>query len=91
MPHPGYIRKTICEGLAYINLKTTVDDIINSLNEKQINELKLHYRKEYFGDDFSSHLKNIINFNIYSDKPRQDKNSFFEIIKIEKKIFIRYR
>ena len=37
MPHPGYIRKTICEELAYINLKTTVNDIINSFNEKQIN------------------------------------------------------
>ena len=84
MPHPGYIRKTICEGLAYINLKTTVDDIINSLNEKQINELRSHYRKDYFQDDFTAHLKNVINFNIYSDKLRQDKNSFFEIIKIKK-------
>ena len=84
MPHPGYIRKTICEGLAYINLKTTVDDIINSLNEKQINELRSHYRKDYFQDDFTAHLKNVINFNIYRDKLRQDKNSFFEIIKIKK-------
>ena len=85
IPHPGYIRKTTCEGLAYINLKTTVDDIINSLNEKQINELRSHYGKDYFQDDFFAHLKNIINYNIYSYKPRQDRNSFFEIIKIEKK------
>ena len=85
MPHPGYIRKTICEGLAYINLKTTVNDIINSFNEKQINELKSHYRKDNFGDDFTAHLKNTINYNIFNDKLRQDRNSFFEIIKLKKK------
>ena len=84
MPHPGYIRKTICEGLAYINLKKTVDDIINSLNEKQINELRSYYQKDYFQDDFIAHLKNIINFNIYRDKLRQYKNSFFEIVKLKK-------
>ena len=84
MPHPGYIRKTICEGLAYINLKTTVNDIINSLNEKQINELRTRYRKNYFEDDFTAHLKNTINYNIFNDKLRQDRNSFFEIIKLKK-------
>ena len=85
MPHPGYIRKTICEGVAYINLNTAADDIINSLNENDINKLKLHYKKEDFKNDFSSYLKNILRFNISSDNPRQEENSFFEIIKIEKK------
>ena len=85
MPHPGYIRKTICEGLAYINLKTTVNDIINSLNEKQINELRTHYKTDYFQDDFTAHLKNTINAKIYSTRLRQDRNSFFEIVKLKKK------
>ena len=85
MPHPGYIRKTICEGIAFINLKTAADDMINLLNEEQINNLKLYYKKEDFKNDFSYDLKNKINFNIYSNKPIQDKESFFEIVKLEKK------
>ena len=86
MPHPGYIKKTICEGVAYINLNTAVGDIINSLNENDINKLKLHYKKEDFKNDFSNELKNILSFNVYSDEPIHNKqNSFFEIIKIDKK------
>ena len=84
MPHPGYIRKTICEGVAYINLNTAVDDIINSLNENDINRLKLHYKKEDFKKDFSFELTNLFRFDINSDRPRKEENSFFEIIKIEK-------
>ena len=86
MPHPGYIQKTICEGVAYINLNTAADDIINSLSENDINKLKLHYKKEDFKIDFSNELKYIIGFNAYSNRPILNKeNSFFEIIKIEKK------
>ena len=86
MPHPGYIKKTICEGVAYINLNTAADDIINSLSENDINKLKLHYKKEDFKNDFSYELKHILRFNEYSDRPiLNKKNSFFEIIKIEKK------
>ena len=91
MPHPGYIKKTICEGVAYINLNTAAEDIINSLNENDINRLKLHYekeslRKEDFKKKFSNELKHILRFNVYSDEPKPNKqNSFFEIIKIEKK------
>ena len=90
MPHPGYIKKTICEGVAYINLNTAAEDIINSLNENDINRLKLHYekeslRKEDFKKKFSNELKHILRFNVYSDRPIQEENSFFEIIKIEKK------
>ena len=86
MPHPGYIQKTICEGVAYINLNTAIDDIINSLSENDINKLKLHYKKEDFKNDFSNDFKNLLSFNAYSDRPILNKeNSFFEIIKIEKK------
>ena len=86
MPHPGYIQKTICEGVAYINLNTAIDDIINSLSENDINKLKLHYKKEDFKNDFSNDFKNLLSFDVYSDRPILNKeNSFFEIIKIEKK------
>ena len=86
MPHPGYIKKTICEGVAYINLNTAADDIINSLSENDINKLKLHYKKEDFKIEFSNRLKYLIGFYAYSDRPILNKeNSFFEIIKIEKK------
>ena len=91
MPHPGYIKKTICEGVAYINLNTAADDIINSLSENDINKLKLYYkkedlRKEDFKTKFSNELKHIFRFNEYSDNLiHEKKNSFFEIIKIEKK------
>ena len=84
MPQPGYIKKTICEGIAYINLKTITDDIINSLNEKDINNLKLYYKKDDFKNDFSYDLQNKVNYNIFSNKPIQNKKSFFEIIKTEK-------
>ena len=88
MPHPGYIRKTICEGVAYINLNTAADDIINSLSENDINKLKLHYKKEDFKIDFSNDLKYKLGFSVYSDAPIHDKkNSFFEIIKIDKKYY----
>ena len=86
MPHPGYIRKTICEAVAYINLNTAVDDMINSLSENDINKLKLHYNKEDFKIDLNTELKYLIGvFNKYSDNPILNENSFFEIIKIEKK------
>ena len=86
MPHPGYIKKTICEGVAYINLNTAAGDIINSLNENDINKLKLHYKKEDFKNDFSNELKHVLSFDIHSDEPIHNKqNSFFEIIKIDKK------
>ena len=88
MPHPGYIQKTICEGVAYINLNTAVEDIINSLSENDINKLKLHYKKEDFKNDFSNDLKYKLRFSVYSDAPIHDKkNSFFEIIKIDKKYY----
>ena len=89
IPHPGYIQKIICEGVAYINLNTAADDIINSLDEEQINKLKLHYKKEDFKNDFFYDLKGDVDFNIYSNNPPiENKKSFFEII-IFKKSFKR--
>ena len=85
MPHSGYIRKTICEGLAYINLNTAADDIINSLSENDINSLKLYYRKDDFKNNFIDDLQNRVKFNIFSNKPIQNEKSFFEIVKIDKK------
>ena len=83
MPHSGRIRKTICEGLAYVNLDTIFDDIINSISEDEINNLKVLYKKEDFKNSFTYDLKNF-NFNIYSNKPIQNEVSFFEIVKLEK-------
>ena len=60
-----------------------LDDIINSLSEDEINNLKAYYKKEDFKDSFSYDLKNF-NFNIYSNKPIQNEVSFFEIVKLEK-------
>ena len=68
MPHSGRIRKTICEGLTYINLNTMVNNIINSLNENDINKLKLYYKKEDFKNDFSFDLRYKVDFNIYPKK-----------------------
>ena len=86
MPHPGYIKKTICEGVAYINLNTVAGDIINSLNENDINKLKLHYKKEDFKNNLTYDFKHLLSFDVHSDEPIHNKqNSFFEIIKIEKK------
>ena len=86
MPHPGYIQKTICEGVAYINFKTAIDDLINSLSENDINTLKLHYKKEDFKNDLDNELKYLVGiYNKYSDRPILNENSFFEIIKIEKR------
>ena len=83
MPHSGRIRKTICEGLAYVDLNTMLDDIINSLSKDEINNLKAYYKREDFKNSFGRDLRNF-DFNIYSEKPIQNEDSFFEIIKLEK-------
>ena len=85
MPHSGYIQKIICEGLAYINLKTITEDIINSLGKDDIDKLKLHYKKDDFKNDFKYDLIFKLNFNILPDNPIKDKKSFFKIIKTKKK------
>ena len=88
MPHSGRIKKTICEGLMYINLNTIFEDIINSLNENDINKLKMYYKKEDFENEFRYDLRYKVDFNIKSKllNRSQDKIIFFEIVKIEKNI-----
>ena len=83
MPHSGHIKKTICEGLAYVNFNTMLDDIINSLSEDEINNLKAYYKKEDFKFSLGSDLRNT-DFNIYSDRPIKNEVSFFEIVKLKK-------
>ena len=83
MPHSGHIKKTICEGLAYVNFNTMLDDIINSLSEDEINNLKAYYKKEDFKLSLGRDLRRT-DFNIYSDRPIQNEVSFFEIVKLKK-------
>ena len=83
MPHSGHIKKTICEGLAYVNFNTMLDDIINSLSEDEINNLKAYYKKEDFKFSLGRDLRNT-DFNIYSDRPIKNEVSFFEIVKLKK-------
>ena len=83
MPHSGHIKKTICEGLAYVNFNTMLDDIINSLSEDEINNLKAYYKKEDFKFSLGNDLRHT-DFNIYSDRPIKNEVSFFEIVKLKK-------
>ena len=80
MPHSGRIKKIICEGVTYIEIKKIVDKIINLLKEEQINELKKHFGKE----DFKSDLLKKILFNVEFYMRNYEGKTFFQIIKIEK-------
>ena len=85
MPRTGYLKETICEGLAYINLNTAADDIINSISDVELDNLRLFYKKNDFKNDFIYDIKKYFDFNIFSNKPIQNEKSFFEIVKIDKK------
>ena len=82
MPHSGRIKRTICEGLAYINLNTMFDDLINSLTQNQVNELKKYYGNDFFKPNLISNFKS--NFDIYTRRPIQKEKSFFEVLKTGK-------
>ena len=84
MPHSGRIKKTICEGLMYININSVTDDLIDSFNINYIKRLKKYYGKEDFKEDFINDLKYKFKFNIYSDKPIQNEKSFFHIVSFRK-------
>ena len=84
MPHSGFIIKTICEGLAYINLNTTADDILNSINEEDVNNLRLFYKTDDFKNRFIYDLKKRVEFNIALNEEIKEDKSFFEIVKISK-------
>ena len=60
-----------------------LDDIINSLSEDEINNLKAYYKKEDFKFSLGNDLRHT-DFNIYSDRPIKNEVSFFEIVKLKK-------
>ena len=88
MPHSGRIKKIICEGLSYIDFDKMINKLIISLNEEQINILKLHFKKEDFKNDLLEKIKSTVNFSTrkgwLDNKPPQKGKTFFEIVKIKK-------
>ena len=87
MPHPGYIKKIIGEGLAFIEPNEVVNEVINLLNPNEINELKKHFGKEDFKNDLLEKIKTNIVFKERlenSEIPQYTGKTFFEIVKIEK-------
>ena len=83
MPHPGRIKKIICESLTYINLYKLVNELINSFNEDQINKLKKHFGKEDFKKDLLKKIRSTADFTNRSNEGK----TFFKIVKF-KKIFL---
>ena len=88
MPHSGRIKKIICEGLTYINLDKMINELINSLNEEQIKNLKKHFGKD-FKKDLLEKIKSTVDFSTYKnkDEPLQKGKTFFEIVKITKSFY----
>ena len=86
MPHSGRIKKIVGEGLTFIEPNTVVNEVINLLNKKQINELKTHFGKEDFKNDLLEKIKTNIVFDKKRnlDTPKHTGRTFFEIVKIEK-------
>ena len=85
MPHSGRIKKIICEGLTNIDSDKMINNLINSLKEEQINELKKHFGKEDFKYDLLEKFKNTVDFTTHKDDPLQKGKHFFEIVKISKR------
>ena len=88
MPHSGRIKKIICEGFSYVELDKIINELIISLNEEQINMLKLHFKKDDFKNDLLEKIKSTVNFSTTKDwvdnKPLQKGKTFFEIVKMTK-------
>ena len=88
MPHSGRIKKIICEGFSYVKLDKMINELIISLNEEQINMLKLHFKKDDFKNDLLEKIKSTVNFSTKKDwvdnKPLQKGKTFFEIVKVTK-------
>ena len=88
MPHSGRIKKIICEGISYVKLDKIINELIISLNEEQINMLKLHFKKDDFKNDLLEKIKSTVNFSTQKDwvdnKPLQKGKTFFEIVKATK-------
>ena len=83
MPHSGQIRKIICEGVTYIDLNKMINELINSFNEGQINELKKYFGKEDFKQDLLKKIKSSVDFTTdkINERPLQKGKTFFEITK----------
>ena len=88
MPHSGRIKKIICEGLTNIDTGRMINNLIKSLKEKQINELKKHFGKEDFKNDLIEKLKNTVDFTTHKDETLQKGKHFFEIVKISKRFYL---
>ena len=88
MPHSGRIKKIICEGFSYVELDKMINELIISLNEEQINMLKLHFKKDDFKNDLLEKIKSTVNLSTKKDwvdnKPLQKGKTFFEIVKATK-------
>ena len=74
MPHSGRIKKIICDGLTYLDK----GELIVSLTENQIENLKQRFGKEDFKDDLFEKIRSTINLG------RQSGSTFFQIKKIKK-------
>ena len=83
MPHSGQIRKIICEGVTHIDLNKMINELINSFNEGQINELKKYFGKEDFKQDLLKKIKSSVDFTTdkINERPLQKGKTFFEITK----------
>ena len=65
-----------------------INNLIKSLKEKQINELKKHFGKEDFKNDLIEKLKNTVDFTTHKDEQLQKGKHFFEIVKIRKRFYL---
>ena len=87
MPHPGYIKKIVGEGLAFIEPNEVVNEVINLLNPNEINELKKHFGKEDFKNDLLEKIKTDIVFKEKlenSEIPQYTGKTFFQIVRVKK-------
>ena len=86
IPHPGQLRKIICEGVTYIDLNKMINKLINSFNEEQINELKKYFGKEDFKKDLLEKIKSSVDFTTdkINERPLQEGKTFFEITSTSK-------
>ena len=87
MPHSGRIRKIVGEGLTVIDFDKMINKLIISLNEEQINMLKLHFKKDDFKNDLIKKIKSTVIFTTKKniDDPLLKGKTFFEIVKLKKK------
>ena len=90
MPHSGRIKKIICECLTNIEFDQLFDNLNKVLNKEQITELENYYGKWNFKEELLKDIKKV-NFSTYKDIKKGDPlpkgKTYFEIVKIGKRIF----